>query len=171
MKPRSARKPGIDVPWEAVKFQLRLLKAYSRRQALPVGRGRRPVRRGTGPRSPAGTGLAVQELRGGGVSALLPARIHAGEVVGVVVALAEGADRADAEVGVDVVAVAADRHIGLLVQLAEAGTQDAGHQHQGGGVARDDRAVYAAAGAAGGAQAVVRVGDLAGVEHVELGVK
>ena len=36
-------------------------------------------------------GLAVQELRGGGVRALLPARIHARQVIGVVVALA-GAD-------------------------------------------------------------------------------
>ncbi len=113
-------------------------------------------------------GLAVQDLGGGGVRALLPARVHAGDVVAVVVALAEGADRADAEVRVEVVAVAADGDVRLLVELLEARAEHARHQHQRGGVARDDRAVGAAAGAAGHAQAEVGIGDLAGVEHVEL---
>src|SRR5690606_33104330 len=39
-------------------------------------------------------GLAVQELRGEGMRVLLPARVDAGDAVGIVVALAEGTDRA-----------------------------------------------------------------------------
>ena len=100
--------------------------------------------------------------------ALLPTCIDPRHVIGVVIATAEGADHTHAQLLVEVMPIAADHNAGLLIQLLEAGALHTRHQQQGGGITRHDCAIRAAIGAAGDAQTKIRIGNLAGVEHIEL---